>query len=254
MDKWRRDQVKNYDQLLYAKLSEKLQQTNLVSTASNVRESNQRRKHRVMRQRRPNNLISEANNVSLSPKLMAKKICAREDNNDYATMLPLAADPVECENLLGQTSDEESHSQHESSIKCAEQLLEDSACNRHVAEGTLVDLDDVEDDDDPSLAKLPLNADTLLSVEGDVHDLHLDDALEIEEDLEEDLDDELEEVVGVQESGRNSAVSNDSNNAGATLANTNNTANTSTTSSSLIHRYVHEHIHHHYHHFEEKEE
>ncbi|XP_046806867.1 protein naked cuticle isoform X2 [Lucilia cuprina] len=274
LDKWRRDQVKNYDQLLYAKLSEKLQQTNLVSTNGiNSRESNPRRKHRVLRQRRPNQLIAEANNVSLSSKLKANKLCLREEN-DYTTILPLEeVDAVECENLLGHSSEEDTHSHNESPVHNGEKLLEDNNHKRHVAEGTLVDLDDVDDDDDEeevqqvltqpsSLGNHAINADTLLRVENDeVHHLHLEDNLEIEEDLEEDLDDDLEEDVdevvangAVNESGRNSAASNDSNPTGATLANTNGAANTSTTSSSLIHRYVHEHIHHHYHHFEEKEE
>ncbi|KAI8122179.1 Protein naked cuticle [Lucilia cuprina] len=274
LDKWRRDQVKNYDQLLYAKLSEKLQQTNLVSTNGiNSRESNPRRKHRVLRQRRPNQLIAEANNVSLSSKLKANKLCLREEN-DYTTILPLEeVDAVECENLLGHSSEEDTHSHNESPVHNGEKLLEDNNLKRHVAEGTLVDLDDVDDDDDEeevqqvltqssSLGNHAINADTLLRVENDeVHHLHLEDNLEIEEDLEEDLDDDLEEDVdevavngAVNESGRNSAASNDSNPTGATLANTNGAANTSTTSSSLIHRYVHEHIHHHYHHFEEKEE
>lgn len=267
LDKWRRDQVKNYDQLLYAKLSEKLQQTNLVAPSRETRENVQRRKHhRMLRQRRSNTaIIQEANNISL-PTVLTNKLCIRDDNDDYATMIPINGDPVECENLIGQTSDEESHhSQHEILTNSKEVLrdpLESKLQARHVVEGTLVDLGDGNHESqlpNPGAIKhSPLNVDALLSVEAeDDQDLHL----EIDEDLEEDLDDELEEIVGVPESGRQSADSNDTNNgsacgggaASATIANTNG-ANTSTTSSSLIHRYVHEHIHHHYHHFEEKEE
>lgn len=276
LDKWRREQVKNYDQLLYAKLSEKLQQTNLVSSSPvsvNLRESQQRRKHRIMKQRRGHhhNVVQDANNVSSA--IMSNKLCVREDS-DYATMLPIEGDAVECENLLAQSSDEENQSQNESPLQKEDKLREPNlnSNNRHVAEGTLVDLDDVGDDEEDEeedlslqtshkLTKLPLNADTLLRVQEDeAHDLHLEDPLDIEEDLEEDLIDDLDDVdvVGLTtESGRNSAASNVSSNAaggGASLANANSAANTSTTSSSLIHRYVHEHIHHHYHHFEEKEE
>ncbi|KAM7354880.1 NKD inhibitor of WNT signaling pathway naked cuticle [Cochliomyia hominivorax] len=269
LDKWRRDQVKNYDQLLYAKLSEKLQQTQLVSSSSHTRESHQRRKHRILKQRRANNLIQEANNV---PTLLANKLCVREDS-DYATLIPIEGDAVECENLLGQSSEEENHSPADSSTpltseeKPREQPSNATGNNsRHVAEGTLVDLDDnevqqeLEDETDlQKLNQLPLNADSLLRVEeNEVHDLHLDNGLDMEDDLADDLADVVEGIAETQ-SGRNSAASNEDadslNDVGATLANTTNSgANTSTTSSSLIHRYVHEHIHHHYHHFEEKEE
>ncbi|TMW51556.1 hypothetical protein DOY81_003343 [Sarcophaga bullata] len=258
LDKWRRDQVKSYDQLLYAKLSEKLQQTNLVSSSANARDCNQRRKQRVTRQRRATALQQEdqaTTNNSLPSTVLSNSICLREPT-DYNSVIPIVGDPVECENLLGQTSDEDINSPQEVNPS----QLKGASENRQVVEATLVDIDKITDELTAQKANLTLNVDTLLSVDDteevhNLHSLHGDD-LEIDEDLEEEeeLDEELEDLCQVVESGRNSKNSNNSSNANTANTNTatNNGANNST--SSLIHRYVHEHIHHHYHHFEEKEE
>lgn len=226
--------VNNYDQLLYAKLTEKLQQTNLATTN---KENMQRRRHRVLRHKRSNSTIAEANNA-YTPTVSFNK------TSDYSSLIPIGADPIECENLIVPTSDDECHSHHDVGTKEAQN---ESGTSRHVVEGTLVDLDennrDVTNNDgchSITNGNLDMGSDNI--------DIHLDDELLVDEDLDEELADV--EDIDVNKSGRSSAASKERND--DTVANA-SCANTSATS-SLIHRYVHEHIHHHYHHFEDKDE
>lgn len=232
--------MQNYD--LYAKLTEKLQQTSLA--ASN-RESVQRRnKHRVQRHHRRSNATVSHNSkvcVSSAPVSTIK-------NLEYNNLISYCEDPMEFQNLIAQTSDDESHSQHHGVTVANEdnQNVSNISTNtRNVAEGNLVDLEEVDAAEPPNVVKYGISS-NILATDSKIDNPHLEDELELDDELGEDLAD-LEEIA-ITESGRNSSISNEGNE--ATIANTNNVgANT-----SLIHRYVHEHIHHHYHHFEDKEE
>uniref|UniRef100_A0A1I8NX69 Protein naked cuticle homolog n=1 Tax=Stomoxys calcitrans TaxID=35570 RepID=A0A1I8NX69_STOCA len=243
-EKFRSNQIQNYD--LYAKLTEKLQRTSLA--ASNKENAHRRYKHRGMHHRRINAGSATVHENEMCPQ--AADVSAK--SNEYTTLMPFCED-VEFQNLIGQTSDDDSHSQHEI---VAHETNENeniagvpSSSTRHVAEGTLVDLEDL---DVPSSAiNVGENSNSnniLVASPKEDSESHIEDEVEIDDELDDDLAD-LDEIAA-NESDRNSPISNEANE--ATIVHTNG-ANTSTTS-SLIHRYVHEHIHHHYHHFEEKDE
>ncbi|XP_073840843.1 NKD inhibitor of WNT signaling pathway naked cuticle [Musca autumnalis] len=232
--KFRSNHMQNYE--LYAKLTEKLQQTSLATC--NKENIHRRNKHRLQRQRRSNGTVLHAN------KSCDISLAASSKTEGYASLLPFSEDPMEFQNLIAQTSEDECHSQHEN-IESETNDNQNPRTTIHVAEGTLVDLE-LEDENDQSattkqhcignIQHLPPTVDVTNNK------AHVEDDLEIDDDLDEDLVDLG--GIAISESGRNSSISNDAND---TIANTSAT-------SSLIHRYVHEHIHHHYHHFEEKDE
>uniref|UniRef100_A0A1A9ZUB2 Protein naked cuticle homolog n=1 Tax=Glossina pallidipes TaxID=7398 RepID=A0A1A9ZUB2_GLOPL len=223
LEKWRKEQMKNYDQMLYDKLREKLRQTNLTEG-----------QRRTLKQKRANNVTHQADHAVCDSKII----------NDYSTMVPIM-DPLECENLISQTSDEEGQSQNELTItKEKTNNIKDSAINRNVVEGTLVDLDD--DDDITNFPKYQVGSTTLNEESGRTNELGLDDEEEMDEEEEEEEDDE-EEINDLENDNSSS------NKPGAATIVTSNDPSLNNNTSSLVHRYVHEHIHHHYHHFEEKE-
>ncbi|XP_005177232.2 protein naked cuticle [Musca domestica] len=234
-EKFRSNQIQNYE--LYAKLTEKLQQTSLAT--SNKENLHRRSKHRLQRQRRSNGSLLHAN------KTCNLSLTASGKTEGYASVIPFCEDPVEFQNLIAQTSEDECHSPHEN-IESGSNDMQNSPETIHVAEATLVDLDLDEGNDDQAVAAnqhrmgsikhIPPSGDSKSGVDP------VEDDLEIDDELDQDLADL--EGIPVSESGRNSSISNDAND---TIANTSAT-------SSLIHRYVHEHIHHHYHHFEDKDE
>uniref|UniRef100_A0A1A9WA89 Protein naked cuticle homolog n=1 Tax=Glossina brevipalpis TaxID=37001 RepID=A0A1A9WA89_9MUSC len=218
LEKWRKEQMKNYDQMLYNKLREKLRQTNLTEG-----------QRRTLKQKRTT-VMPQGDHAVCDSK-----------TSDYSTMIPIV-DPLECENLIGQTSDEEGQSQNELIIiKEKTNNLKEPTINRNVVEGTLVDLDD--EDDIISFPKYQIGSPTLNEETGRINEVDLEDEEEVDEDEEDD-----EEDINDLENDTNS-----SNKAGAATIVTSNVSSLNNNTSSLVHRYVHEHIHHHYHHFEEKE-
>ncbi|XP_061396252.1 protein naked cuticle [Musca vetustissima] len=232
--KLRSSQMQNYE--LYAKLTEKLQQTSLATC--NKENIHRRNKHRLQRQRR-----------SIEPMPHGNKACdlalaTSSKTEGYVSLIPFCEDPVEFQNLIAQTSEDECHSQPEN-IESKTGDIQKATAAVHVAEGTLVDLDLEEGNDLTATGNQHCIGNIKLappSIDTKSNEGHVEDDVEIDDELDEDLADL--EGIPISESGRNSSISNDAND---TVANTSAT-------SSLIHRYVHEHIHHHYHHFEEKDE
>ncbi|XP_075159984.1 NKD inhibitor of WNT signaling pathway naked cuticle [Haematobia irritans] len=237
-EKVRPSQMQNYE--LYAKLTEKLQRASLAT--ANKENIQRRYKHRL-HYRRSDSTANMHEDSSCTQNVGAGKV-----NTDYTALIPFCED-AEFQNLIAQTSDDETHSQQdivvtENNENC-DTSVNGTTNSRNVAEGTLVDLDDVG-------METPTNAtanSNILATSQKVSLPHIDNDEEIDDELDEDDLANLDEIP-LNESERNSPISNDG--IESTVANTNG-ANTSATS-SLIHRYVHEHIHHHYHHFEEKEE
>ncbi|XP_014088333.2 protein naked cuticle [Bactrocera oleae] len=239
--------MKHADSALYAKLSEKLQESTL--STHNQRENVQRRKYKSAHKLR----MPTARNT---PTVQSKSACApngiqssssNTSIGTYAALIPIHGDPAECENLIAPTTtDDEAVNEAPSALfytscKAAATTTPKSNATPNAA----VESDNQENN--VATAKLvDINDETELvaveAVEGAVDDLdvtlRVSDAAEVEEvDAEEGEEDEEEEEAETEESGGSASA-----------------ANTSGGASSLIHRYVHEHIHHHYHHFEEKDE
>ncbi|XP_039965217.1 protein naked cuticle [Bactrocera tryoni] len=241
----RKDSATKYaDNALYAKLSEKLQESAL--STHNQRENVQRRKHKSAHKLR----TPTAGNT---PTAQSKSACASNGMQSsssntsigtYAALIPIHGDPAECENLIAPTTtDDEAVNEAPTALFYAScKAAANSTPKSNAAANAAVE--PVNQESNVATAKLvDITDETELvaveAVESAVDDrdvtLRVSDAAEVEElDAEEGVEDEVE--VETEESGSASA------------------ANTSGGASSLIHRYVHEHIHHHYHHFEEKDE
>ncbi|XP_011186391.1 protein naked cuticle [Zeugodacus cucurbitae] len=236
--------AKYADNALYAKLSEKLQESAL--STHNQRENVQRRKHKSAHKLR----TSTARHASAAPMQSAcatNGIHSSSSNTSigtYAALIPIHGDPAECENLIAPTTtDDEAVNEAPSAlfyVACKAAATSTPKSKATVNAG----VEPASQESNVATAKLvDLNDETELvaveAVEGALEDpdvtLRVSDAAEVEElEAEEGEEDEEDEEAETEGSGGSAA-----NTSGA---------------SSLIHRYVHEHIHHHYHHFEEKDE
>ncbi|XP_011199495.2 protein naked cuticle [Bactrocera dorsalis] len=241
----RKDSATKYaDNALYAKLSEKLQESAL--STHNQRENVQRRKHKSAHK-------SRTPQARHTPTAQPKSACASNGMQSsssntsigtYAALIPIHGDPAECENLIAPTTtDDEAVNEAPTALFYATcKAAATSTPKSNAAANAAVE--PVDQDSNVATAKLvDITDETELvaveAVESAVDDLdvtlRVSDAAEVEE-LDAEEGEEDEEEAETEESGSASA------------------ANTSGGASSLIHRYVHEHIHHHYHHFEEKDE
>ncbi|XP_017461371.1 PREDICTED: protein naked cuticle-like [Rhagoletis zephyria] len=248
--------VKNADNSLYAKLSEKLQDSILNKQQPqpqqqqqhhSQRENAQRRKHKSAHKTRvlPAALVG---NVATAQKT-AVGIHSSSSNGsigNYAALIPINGDPTECENLIAPTTtDDEALSEAPAAVAklfaaCnadATQVKEKATANSSTVTTGGADETSKESERNVATAKLvDLSDDSeLVAVGADAQavSLRVSDAAEVDE-VEGELEEEEQEGAVMEATGGGSGSSG-----GA---------------SSLIHRYVHEHIHHHYHHFEEKDE
>ncbi|XP_067643471.1 protein naked cuticle isoform X2 [Eurosta solidaginis] len=263
----RKDPAKYTDNnLLYAKLSEKLQEGALKGHHQSRSENGQRRKHKSANKIPAH---SAAQNEPTKPQQQQEEaktptsgIHSSSSNTSIGNcimLIPMHGDPAECENLIAPTTTDDDDAVSETPIaalyaakkaestskiasanaKCAisnENAILNSTVNgaaettkeNNVATADLLDLSD-----DAELIAVESDVTLRASEVGDLNEMN-DEGVANQEDAQGDDEGEDE---GAEENGGCASL-----------------ANTSGGSTSLIHRYVHEHIHHHYHHFEEKDD
>ncbi|XP_053956333.1 protein naked cuticle [Anastrepha ludens] len=248
----RKDGAAKYaDNSLYAKLSEKLQESALNTQQHNHRENMQRRKHKTAHKVRSAPLVQKLATAQQQQQLKntyaANGIHSSSSNTsigNYTALIPIHGDPTECENLIAPTTtDDEAVNEAPTAEVFLARKSESAVKVTNTANPVMNGAAEANKENNVTTAKLvDLSDDTeLAGIEAHEQEvtIRVSDTAEANEvDEEEREEDEEEEEVETEGSGGGNASA----------------ANTSSGASSLIHRYVHEHIHHHYHHFEEKDE
>ncbi|CAD7006254.1 unnamed protein product [Ceratitis capitata] len=245
--------TKYADNAIYAKLSEKLQESALST-------HNQRRKHKSAHKTRTPVTRKVATATEKKTFSTANGVHSSSSNTSigtYAALIPIHGDPAECENLIAPTTtDDEAINEAPSALlfgACQIDLQKTAVTSTPIKNTTGSSASEAMDEERNVMASANL--------------LDLSDAAAVEAEAEKmtpevDLDltlradevtagvDQIGPAVDVGAQGEVEEEDDDEEEAGESAS----AANTSGSGSSLIHRYVHEHIHHHYHHFEEKDE
>lgn len=116
LEKWHKEHIRNYDQILCAKLSKKLQQTKLndksIENSGNTRKYRHLINNSVSRKLLKNprlEMTVDTDRKKIRGNIYSKKsktINTREDS-DIGTGISINGDSLECENLLGQSSEDD---------------------------------------------------------------------------------------------------------------------------------------------------
>lgn len=175
LEKWHKEHIKNYDQMLCAKLSKKLQQTKLNDKS--IENGGSNRKYRLMNGNITRKLLKnpklgipvDTDNNEVHTTIHKNKVHIPEDS-DATAGISINGDPIECENLLGQSSEDEDIQQEDyfNDSNIAKKIINDNdnvnrfvSFSKQIPEATLIDFSDFSND----ILKITENQSSLQSTE-----------------------------------------------------------------------------------------